>query len=303
MNTPRLFLLAAVAVGVSVLFGADAPRDIASKKLFDPNLSAADLEKALVEAGNAGVPRQALAEAKLVWGLRHQDTDFLEKALPELEAAAKDFKKADSAGLGSAEDFFGLLSYIKALAAMKKGDEAGFRKHITEAFWTSPEQAQLFAQAVTSHRSSQRMAKVTLDLKLPITTSKGEATTLGDQLGKNKAILVDFWASWCGPCMELMPELRKKSEYLEKHNIAVAGMNTESDESAADKVRREKDMKLPWLVEPKGEPFSGPLGINSIPRMVLISPEGRILYNGHPQDPALWAALKGVNAAIEPLKE
>jgi thiol-disulfide isomerase/thioredoxin len=300
MNTSRLLLAAAaVALGSSLLCGADAAPEPAMKKLFDPNLTAAELEQESAAAAKAGVPKQAVAEAKLVWGLRHQDTEFLEKALPEFEAAARNFKKEDSAGMGSAEDFLALLSYIKGLAAMKKGDEAGFKRHITEAFWTSPEQAQLFAQAITNQRSAQKMAKIALDMKLPITTSKGEATTLSDQLGKNKAILLDFWASWCGPCMELMPELRKKADYLGKHNIAVAGMNTEGDEAVADKVRREKDMKLPWLVEPKGEPFSGPLGINSIPRMVLVSPEGKILYNGHPQDPALWAALKGVEASIE----
>lgn len=275
----------------------------ALKKLFDSNLSSADLEKAAAQATHEGVPKQSVSEAKLVWGLRHQDTDYLEKILPELEDAASHFKKEDSAGMSSVEDFQGLLSYIKGMSAMKKGDEEGFKKHLTEAFWMSPEQAPLFGQAIMNHRTAQMMEKLTIDLKLPLTTSKGEATTLGDQLGKNKAVLLDFWASWCGPCMELMPALRKEATYLAEHHIAVAAMNTESDEDVADKVRRDKDMKLPWLVEPKGAPFSGPLGINSIPRMVLISTEGKILYNGHPQDPGLWAALKKLDASIEPTKE
>jgi thiol-disulfide isomerase/thioredoxin len=147
------------------------------------------------------------------------------------------------------------------------------------------------------------MVNVSIDMKLPITNSKAEATTLGDVLGKNKAVLLDFWASWCGPCMNLMPELRKKSEMLGKHGIVVAGMNTESDEAIADKVRGEKGMKdVVWLVEPKARPFSGVLDINSIPRMILLSPEGKVLFNGHPEDAALWTALKKLDTAIEPLK-
>jgi hypothetical protein len=81
-------------------------------------------------------------------------------------------------------------------------------------------------------------------------------------------------------------------------------MNTESDEAIADKVRGEKDMKdVTWLVEPKEKPFSEPMEITSIPRVILLSPEGKVLFNGHPQDAALWAALKKVNAEIEPMKE
>jgi thiol-disulfide isomerase/thioredoxin len=215
----------------------------------------------------------------------------------------KDFKKEESAGLGSVEDFKALISYIKALEAAGTGDEAALKEHITEAFWLSPEQAGLFAETVTYFRTQAKMAQVTVDLKLPITNSKAEATTLADELGKNKALLLDFWASWCGPCMNLMPELRKKAEHLGKHGIVVAGINTESDEGIADKVRGEKGMKdVAWLVEPKSKPFSGLLEITSIPRMILVTPEGKVLFNGHPQDPSLWTALKKVDSKIEPMK-
>jgi hypothetical protein len=83
----------------------------------------------------------------------------------------------------------------------------------------------------------------------------------------------------------------------------VCGMNTESDESIAEKVRTEKKMELPWLVEPKERPFSEVLGIETLPRVILVSPEGKILFNGHPQDGGLWTALKSVDATIEPMKE
>ena len=303
MKPSHLFsLLVIAALSVCGLIRAEINEEI-TKKLFDQNISAADLDKAAEEALKSGAPKQLIAEARLVWGLQHQDNAYLAKILPELEAAAKSFKKEDSAGMGSAEEFNGLVSYIKALDAMNKGDEAAFKQHITEAFWLSPDQGQLFAGTISKHRTDAKMAGLKIDLKLPITTSKAEATTLGDQLGKNKAILLDFWASWCGPCMNLMPELRKKGAYLREHGIVVAGMNTESDEGIADKVRGEKDMKMPWLVEPKSHPFSEALDIKSIPRMILISVEGKVLFNGHPQEPGLWAALKKVDAAIEMMKE
>jgi thiol-disulfide isomerase/thioredoxin len=302
MNLRRIVTVV-VALSALSLLHAEVSEETA-KKLFNPKASLEEFTKASDEAAKAGAPAQLLAEAKLVWGLRNKDTAFLSKALPELEAAVKNFKREDSAGLGSVEDFTALISYIKALEAAGKGDEKALKEHITEAFWLSPEQAELFAQTITFFRTQAKMANVTVDMKLPITNSKAEATTLGDVLGKNKAVLLDFWASWCGPCMNLMPELRKKSEQLARHGIVVAGMNTESDEGIADKVRSEKGMKdVVWLVEPKGKPFSGLLDISSIPRMILLSPDGRVLFNGHPQEAGLWVALKKVDPAITPAKE
>lgn len=275
-----------------------------ARKLFNAQSTLEEFTKAADEASKAGAPAQLLAEAKLVWGLRHKDTAYLAKIVPELEAVAKDFKKEESAGLGSVEDFKALIHYIKSLEAAQKGDSAGAKLHITEAFWLSPEQAGLFADTIKFFRTQAKMAKVTVDMKTRLTDSKGAALTLGDVLGKNKAVLLDFWASWCGPCMELMPELKKKAAHLAKHGVVVAGMNTESDAAIAAKVRGEKGMAdVVWLVEPKEKPFSDLLEINSIPRMVLVSPDGKVLFNGHPEDAALWAALKNVDATIEPMKK
>lgn len=295
-------LVVAAICGFGALQGQQISEEQA-QKLFNAEATLEEFTKAAEEAAKSGVPAQILAEAKLVWGLRNADTEYLTKILPELETVAKNFKQEDSAALTSPDDFNGLISYIRALDAGKRGDETALKKHITEAFWLSPEQGELFGSTITQFRKDQKMAKITADMKLPLTTSKGEATTLGDQLGQNKAILLGFWATWSGPCMNLMPELRKKAELLKKHGIVVAGMNNESDEAKADEVRAQKDMKMPWLVEPKGSPFSELLGIDSIPRMILLSPDGKVLFNGHPDEPGLWTALKKLDATIEAPKE
>ena len=91
--------------------------------------------------------------------------------------------------------------------------------------------------------------------------------------------------------MALMPELKEKAKKLGPQGIAVAGMNVERGLKKAERTRKKLEIGFSWLVEPRGEPFSGPLQIDSIPRMVLISPEGKVLYNGRPQDPGLAKAL------------
>jgi thiol-disulfide isomerase/thioredoxin len=302
MTIRRLLpILAATLAAISPL-RAEISEEL-GKKLFNVSGTLEDFTKVTEEAKKEGAPAQIIAEAKLVWGLRHKDTEYLSKIVPELEEAAKHFKKENSSGLGDVDDFKALISFIKALEAAARGDETGLKEHITEAFWLSPGQASLFAETITFFRTQARMAKVVVDLDLPLANSKGESTTLGAVLGKDKALLLDFWASWCGPCMELMPELREKAAYLARHGIAVAGVNMENSAAIADKVRKEKGMQeVAWLVEPESAPFKEALDIDSIPRMVLVSPQGKVLFNGHPRDPALWTALKKVDSKIEPMK-
>ncbi len=271
------------------------------QRLFAQETTQEELLALVKEANLAGVPRQQVIEAKLVWGLRHQDTVFLVKILPEVEILATSFDSTNSAAIPNAEAAKAFIAYIKALKANEAKDEAGFKQNILEAIWLNPKQAPVFIQSIDKFRIESKMHSLLVDLKLPLTTSMGEATTLGDQLGGKKALLLDFWASWCGPCMNLMPALKKKAEKLSAHGIVVAAMNKDDEnaESIAERIRKEQNATLPWLVEPAERPFSKALEIDSIPRMILLSPEGKVLFNGHPEDPALWTALKKIDPTIE----
>ena len=142
------------------------------------------------------------------------------------------------------------------------------------------------------------LAKITLPTDLQFKTSEGEKTTLAALSKGKKAVLLDFWASWCGPCMALMPELKNKAAKLGPQGIVVAGMNVEGSAKKAERVRKKQKMDMPWLVEPKSEPFSSALKIDSIPRMILVAPDGKVLFNGHPQDPGLKEALAKLDVKL-----
>jgi thiol-disulfide isomerase/thioredoxin len=271
------------------------------QRLFNPGATEQELIEAAKEANKAGVPRQQIIEAKLIWGLRTQNATWLMKILPELEVLAANFDAAQSAGIKSADDIRAFIEFTKGLQAQEKKDEAGFKKHMQEAFWLAPAQAQLFAQAIEKGRREAKMATMKIDLQLVLAMSNGETTTLADLVAGKKAVLLDFWASWCGPCMQLMPELKKKAGHLMKHGIVVAGMNKDDEkaEAVSEKVRNEQGIEFPWLIEPAERPFTKMLEIDSIPRMILIGPDGKVLYNGHPQDPALWSALQKIDPEIK----
>ena len=128
----------------------------------------------------------------------------------------------------------------------------------------------------------------------------GEPIVLGDLFKGQKAVLLDFWASWCGPCLQLMPELQKKANSLPQQGVYVAAVNTDNEDplTKAREVKESRMMDMPWLVEAEGEPLSSALMIDSIPRMILIAPDGQVLYNGHPMDPGLGAALAELGVSM-----
>lgn len=138
----------------------------------------------------------------------------------------------------------------------------------------------------------EKMSKLKVPMDLEVTRSNGEKTSLASLVKGQKALFVDFWASWCGPCMANMPKLKTMAVDLKKRGVTVIGMNTE-DMATAAQIGKEQSIAFDWLVEPENRPFSQMLNIDSIPRAIIISPEGKVLYNGHPADAeAIEAAFK-----------
>lgn len=144
----------------------------------------------------------------------------------------------------------------------------------------------------------ENMAKLKFPMDHKILSSQGKEVTLSELVKGKKAVLLDFWASWCGPCMQLMPSLIEKNKTLAPLGIVVAGMNTEGDPAKAEEVRLDKKIDFLWLVEPENGPFSALLGIDSIPRIILVSENGSILFNGHPKDEGLQVALKKLGVPL-----
>ena len=260
-------------------------------KLFDEELSDKDFQTEYAKAKTAGAPEMTLVEAKMMRAMSAQDKAALITLLPDAQRVWKEFDPQKSHMFDERNDATAMLLGMQALEAGQRGDSDGFEKAIKEAFWTAPKLASLFSGWAAEFQTEQRLANVRVPLETKLKTYDGKETTLREQLGDGKALLVDFWASWCGPCISLMPELKTKGQKLVPQGIKVVGMNVESDAAKAKKVHEEKKIQLPWLLEPQGGPYSELLEVSSIPRMVLIAPDGRVLFNGHPQDAQLKTAL------------
>lgn len=106
----------------------------------------------------------------------------------------------------------------------------------------------------------------------------GKARKLSEFVGQGKVVLIDFWASWCGPCRRAMPDLIKTYNAYKGKGFDVIGISLDSKD--ADWKKAIKDLGLKWnhLSDLKGWKSAGGAlyGVNSIPHTVLVDKDGVI---------------------------
>lgn len=94
----------------------------------------------------------------------------------------------------------------------------------------------------------------------------------------DKFVLIDFWATWCGPCRQSIPHLNELQAKF-KDQLVVIGL---SDESEAD-VRKMKSPKMDYSVgiDTAGT-MSKAMSVRGIPHAIILDPEGIVRFEGHP---------------------
>ncbi|MFU2157836.1 peroxiredoxin family protein [Caldisericum sp. AR60] len=104
--------------------------------------------------------------------------------------------------------------------------------------------------------------------------NNGNVVKLSDL--KGKVVLLDFWATWCGPCRMTIPHVEAIYEKYKDKGVVVIGINLDQDDlSKVQQFIKEQGMKYLVVADPNSK-VAGLYGVNSIPRFFIIDKNGKI---------------------------
>lgn len=99
---------------------------------------------------------------------------------------------------------------------------------------------------------------------------------------KGKYVLIDFWASWCGPCRKAIPEIKELYSLYKASGFEVLSVSVDTDNTAWRKAMSEENMPWPQVLSPDKNKTMVSFMIVGIPTLYLIDREGKIVekYTG-----------------------
>ncbi len=115
-----------------------------------------------------------------------------------------------------------------------------------------------------------------LDSLSSLNTTDGKGVDLEDYRGR--VVLIDFWATWCGPCKAAMPHMVELYEKFKDKGLAVIA---QTDKSSHDLPAFIKEYKMEFVVSVGEKVFSPAYGVQGIPHAFLLDTTGKVLWEGH----------------------
>lgn len=143
----------------------------------------------------------------------------------------------------------------------------------------APEEIKRQAQAVL-----KRMDMVGKKSTIKFTALDGREVDM-EKL-KGKVVLLDFWATWCGPCVAELPNVKEVYDKFHSKGFEIVGISLDKDKDALTQFVAREKMAWPQYFDGKGweNTYGQEFGINSIPAMWLVDKSGQIRdLNGREQ--------------------
>jgi len=94
---------------------------------------------------------------------------------------------------------------------------------------------------------------------------------------KGQVVMINFWASWCGPCRQEFPALDQIYAKYKPMGFTLVAINVESEKADAEKFLATTPASFPILFDPDNK-VSGSYGVSAMPTTVLVDRQGRVRW-------------------------
>ena len=129
----------------------------------------------------------------------------------------------------------------------------------------------LFAVPTYRQGEASIAGKTAQDFPLEVWGKPGHLTDL-----KGKVVILNFWATWCPPCIEETPALNRLQKYVESRNALVLGVSIDEDPAAYEKFLKDQGIVFPTFREPTRK-LALDYGTPVFPDTYVIDRHGKIL--------------------------
>jgi thiol-disulfide isomerase/thioredoxin len=188
---------------------------------------------------------------------------------PDLSAAEEFLKLAPKDPRGSS------LLYSATFAAKEKDVKSAIEDRIVRDFPDS-----MYAGMIKGSRHQLEAIGKPLDLDF---TDAIKGSTVSIKGLKGKVVVIDFWATWCGPCVAEMPKMKELYAKYRDQGVEFIGVSLDQpkDQGGLDKLKKfvkENEIAWPQYYQGKGweSEFSMSMGINSIPCVFIVDAGGKL---------------------------
>ena len=197
------------------------------------------------------------------------------KTLDEMIAKGEKEGKKITTELADGLEF--VLQYAEY--ALEKEDVAGVYERALDLFKNADDPAVV--------RSGKMLAGKLRRAQLPGNEMLVGGTFIDDTEYKaedyaGKTVLIDFWATWCGPCRGEIPNVKKLYGYYHEKGFEIIGISSDRDVETLKKFTEKEEMPWKQMMRDKalvadGQTMGEYYGVTGIPTMILIGPNGKVI--------------------------
>ncbi len=231
----------------------------------------AALARKVKDTAEKGSEHAALADLTLlsaVVGRSLQDADTPEKVKEAWKKKADELHQKVADYLSAHPKNRAGLEHLRELAALARAAESvRTRKLIVESVTRNFPDHSLA-------REFKRDLAVGKELEFRFTPLGGKATSLKDLRGK--VVILDFWATWCGPCKKDLPNLKKLLEKHGKDGLEIIGISLDEDEKDPAAYVKDNGINWPQVAGKTATQFADEWGIEYIPTLFVVDRAGKL---------------------------